>query len=116
MKKHRARAKQARQTHFKRKKSHSEESLRTLVKDSIHYMNLFADQAPTMYLCGNRSLYIEHYENIVEYTGGRLKIQLKGMRLVLEGEDIRLEYFSKDDLKVRGNIEKMLFISQNEGV
>ena len=110
MKKHRARVKQTKKEHFEPKKGHYEESLRSLLKDSIHYMNIFYDQAPTMYLCGNQSLYIEHYESIIEYTGGRVKIQLKKMQLVLEGKDICLEYFSKDDLKVRGNIEKMTFI------
>lgn len=112
---HKARAKQTKKAYFKKKKKCPEESVKKLVKDSIHYMDIIGDQAPTMYLCSNTSLYLEHYETIIEYTGNRVKVQLAKLQLVLEGNNLSLEYFSKADMKVCGNIEKMIFISRGKG-
>ncbi len=109
MKKHNARVRQTMRHYFKKPKSRSEASVRTLFRDSLHYMNIFGDQAPTMYLCGNQSLYIEHYESILEYTGARVKLKLPKMQLILEGRDICLEYFSQNDVKIRGKIGKITF-------
>lgn len=112
---HKARVKQTKKNYFKKKKNCSEDSLKRIIKNSVHYMDIIHDQPPTMYLCSNHSLYIEHYETIIEYTGKRVKLQLSDMQLVLEGENICLEYFSKADLKIRGIIEKILFVPREKG-
>lgn len=109
MSKHKAKTREIEKQNFKKKKTASDESMRSILKDSLHYMNIFQAQAPTMYLCGNESLYIEHYNSIIEYTGARVKLQLPKMQLLLEGTELVLEYFSKNDLKVNGNIERMTF-------
>lgn len=109
MKGHKVKRKELEKENFKKKKKASDESMKSILKDSLHYMNIFQAQAPTMYLCGNESLYIEHYDSIIEYTGARVKLQLPKMQLLLEGTELMLEYFSKDDLKVNGTIERMTF-------
>lgn len=109
MSKHKAKTREIEKQNFRKKKTASDESMKSILKDSLHYMNIFQAQAPTMYLCGNESLYIEHYDSIIEYTGARVKLQLPKMQLLLEGTELVLEYFSKDDLKVNGNIERMTF-------
>lgn len=109
MSKHKAKTREIEKQNFKKKKTVSDESMKSILKDSLHYMNIFQAQAPTMYLCGNESLYIEHYNSIIEYTGARVKLQLPKMQLLLEGTELVLEYFSKNDLKVNGNIERMTF-------
>lgn len=109
MSKHKAKTREIEKQNFKKKKTASDESMKSILKDSLHYMNIFQAQAPTMYLCGNESLYIEHYNSIIEYTGARVKLQLPKMQLLLEGTELVLEYFSQNDLKVNGNIERMTF-------
>ena len=113
MNRHKALVKQTKKAHFKTKKAPSDISVKTLFKDSIHSLDVTGNGPPTMYLWGNRSLYIEHYEKILEYTGICIKLQLKHMVLKIEGQGLMVEYFSKHELKVRGNIDRIDFTDQD---
>ena len=115
MRKHKAMVRQTKKTLFKKKRPEPEISVKRLFKDSISDMNILGSQAPTIYLCGNESMYIEHYENILEYTGVHIRIQLEKKEMVLDGKDLILEFFSPHDLKVRGHIDKIMFASTPDG-
>ena len=60
-------------------------------------------------------MYIEHYKNILEYTGAHIRLQLEKEQLVLEGKNLILEYFSSHDLKIRGQIDRIMFLGSMKG-
>ena len=115
MKRHKAMQKQVKKTHFKKKKAPSDISVKALFKDSLHYLDITGNDPPTMHLWGNRGLYIEHYEKILEYTGVHIRLQLKHMQIFIRGQTLVLEYFSRHELKIRGDIEIVQFMATDRG-
>ena len=78
---------------------------------ALKYLNLSTRQPPTMYMHGNDSLYLEHFEYIKSYKEEQITLQLHTMDMVIEGKHLCIEYFSKHDIKINGHIEKLLYIS-----
>ena len=78
---------------------------------ALKYLNLSTRQPPTMYMHGNSSLYLEHFEHIKSFENEKIDLQLHTMDMVIEGNQLSIEYFSKHDLKINGHIEKILYFS-----
>lgn len=53
---------------------------------------------------GRNEVYVENYQGIVIYTDKLIKIQIKGCRVVIEGERLSIEYYNADEMKVVGRI------------
>lgn len=75
------------------------------------YLNISTQQPPTMYMHGNNSLYIEHFEHINSFESEKIAIKLHTMDMVIEGKQLYIEYLSKHDIKISGHIKKILYIS-----
>lgn len=59
---------------------------------------------------GQERLRVENYESIIEYTDVKIRLQAKGYRIQIEGKELMIEYFSEDEMKVSGKIEKIMFL------
>lgn len=59
---------------------------------------------------GQECLVVENYESIIEYTEVKIRLQAKGYRIQIEGKELVIEYFSEDEMKVSGKLEKILFL------
>lgn len=60
-------------------------------------------------LMGQYEAYIENYRSIIEYGSSVIKLQGKNSRLCINGRNLRIVCFSKDDMRIKGFIQEMKF-------
>jgi len=53
---------------------------------------------------GKNDLYVENYNNIIEYSDCILKLQGKSSRIMIKGKRFELHFFSKNCLMLKGVI------------
>lgn len=56
---------------------------------------------------GKKSVYIENYKNIVDYKEDKILIQGKRELLKITGNHFKIEYFTNDNMKIVGSIDKI---------
>lgn len=66
--------------------------------------------ASLMHLTGQYEVVIENYRNIVEYSNCTLIVNTKTGRLKISGENLKIQYFTGDDMKVTGKIKEIEII------
>lgn len=59
---------------------------------------------------GNRSVRVENYMGIMEYTQECIKLQTKNGKLVLEGRQLNMDYCTDVELHVTGKIQQIHFL------
>lgn len=60
---------------------------------------------PVVTVLGRMELNIENYRGIIEYTDVLIRIQTKAGQIRITGKDLRVEYYTNDDMKLTGRIE-----------
>lgn len=60
-------------------------------------------------IIGKSEVFIENYRYIIEYSETVLKLQCKNTKLKILGKKLSIEYFSKDDMLVRGMISEISY-------
>lgn len=113
MSRHKAKVREVKKLHFKKKKENGSFSIKNMWKDSVKYMQYSEISMPTMRLWGNEGLYVDGYKKVLGYCSKQVDLRLKDMDVVICGSDLMLEYFSKNDVKITGDIAKIVFCSQN---
>ncbi|MDD7739085.1 MAG: YabP/YqfC family sporulation protein [Fusicatenibacter sp.] len=58
---------------------------------------------------GNREVYIENYRKILQYDPERLRILTRNGILSLEGKCLQINYYSNEEMKITGDIRKIIF-------
>lgn len=58
-------------------------------------------------LIGQRTVYVENYRSILLYTDTALKLQGKTCKLKICGQNLMIEYYTGDEMKVSGKIEAL---------
>lgn len=56
---------------------------------------------------GGRSVYVENYRSILLYTNTCLKIAGKSNKIIISGENLKIEYYAKDEMKVTGAVRSI---------
>lgn len=56
-------------------------------------------------LTGNTRAWVENYRGILEYTDRTVLLQGKSGRVCFEGEGLCIEYYTGDDMMIRGRIK-----------
>lgn len=64
---------------------------------------------PLLRLIGREEFYIENYRGILEYTDTLIRIQTKIGQIHLTGHRLEIHYYTNDEMKVIGNIDKLEF-------
>ncbi len=59
---------------------------------------------PNIFLTGNRKLYISNHRGILAYEKDEIIILAKAVQVKVQGEELVIESFSKDELVIRGYI------------
>ncbi|MBO5207887.1 MAG: YabP/YqfC family sporulation protein [Lachnospiraceae bacterium] len=59
---------------------------------------------------GNREALIENYKGILEYTKESIVLQGKNCKICFEGEELSIDYYTNEDMKISGNIEQIRYI------
>lgn len=62
---------------------------------------------PIVRMIGQEEFYIENYRGILEYTDTVIRIQTKIGQIHLSGKRMEILYYTNDEMKVVGRIEKM---------
>lgn len=58
--------------------------------------------APVMKIHGRDSLCIENYKRILEYQSNVIKIQTRIFVVTVEGSDLKIAYYTKDEMHITG--------------
>lgn len=66
--------------------------------------------ATILHVYGNECALVENYQSIIEYSQNQVKLQGKHVKLLIEGEKLLIDRFTKDDCKICGRINKVEYI------
>ncbi len=69
-----------------------------------------AEGATIVNMYGNHSALVENYKSIIEYSNTLIKLQGKHVKLLIEGEKLEIDRFTREDCKIRGNIQMVQYI------
>lgn len=56
---------------------------------------------------GRRDLAIENYKGILEYRQDKIRLLLKNGQLEITGRDLKIDYYTNDDMKITGQVDKL---------
>lgn len=59
---------------------------------------------PIVTITGRQKVYIENYHRIVSFQDEEIKLQAKTCRILVQGKRLRIEYYTKDDMMIQGQI------------
>ena len=62
---------------------------------------------------GNSEAFIENFKNIIKYSQEEITIQCKRYQVGIVGEKLSIECYSKEELKITGNIMEIKFFAGN---
>ena len=66
-------------------------------------------------LVGNRQALLENYQGLSEYDGKCVTFQGKRMKITVEGEKLRLDYYGSRETLLRGRIRAIRFEETERG-
>ena len=58
---------------------------------------------------GQNELLIENYRGILEYKDEHIRIQAKDCRILIVGKKMKIEYYTNEEMKIKGFIEQILY-------
>ena len=61
-------------------------------------------------LTGNFEAWIENYKGILEYTDELILLQGKNTQVRFEGRNLRIDYYTNEDMKISGCIDAVRFV------
>lgn len=83
------------------------------LKDSvIRAFDLPADLAygsVLLSVTGQNEILIENYRGILEYKDDHIRIQAKDCRILIVGKRLQVEYYTNDEMKIKGFIEQIIY-------
>ena len=62
-------------------------------------------------MTGNGELEIENFKNIIKFLPEIILIQCKHYQISIVGSGLYIEYYSKEELKIKGHIKEIKFHS-----
>lgn len=60
---------------------------------------------PVLTVLGQMELNVENYRGMIEYTDILIRIQTKIGQIRITGKNLRVDYYTNDDMKITGRIE-----------
>lgn len=89
--------------------------------ERISYLELLSSQlklpldlvegAPIVTAFGKHEVCIENYKGILEYNDTFIKILTKVGNLYVEGNHLTISYFSNEEMKIKGTIQKICYLN-----
>jgi sporulation protein YqfC len=65
-------------------------------------------------LTGQIELNVENFRGILEYTNVLVRIQYKNGQIKVNGRNLQIEYYTRDEMKLVGHIDSLEFVSRNQ--
>lgn len=85
----------------------SKKNFKNLVSDTVNIPKDVILGVPIVRVIGQEEFYIENYRGILEYTDTLIRVQTKIGQIHLKGKRMEILYYTNDEMKVRGYIEKL---------
>lgn len=61
-------------------------------------------------ITGNKELLIENYRGIITYNDTKMLIQGRNDKICICGENLKIDYYTNEDMKVCGKISNIQFV------
>lgn len=87
------------------RKRRQEHSLKNKIADVSELPRDVVMGQPVVTVLGRMELDIENYRGIIEYTDALIRIQTKIGQIRITGKNLRIDYYTNDDMKLTGQIE-----------
>lgn len=58
---------------------------------------------------GQEEIIVENYKGILEYTRESIGLQTKTCRLFLSGKNLKIVYYTNDEMKITGFLEQITY-------
>jgi len=65
---------------------------------------------PLIRMSGNHSMILTGTYQMEEYTKEQIKLAVKKQAVLIQGEQLTIQYFRKEEVKIVGNIQNLSFI------
>jgi len=65
---------------------------------------------PIVTITGQIEANIENYRGIIEYTDVLVRIQSKSGQIRVTGRNLKISYYTNDEMKITGRIERVEYI------
>lgn len=65
---------------------------------------------------GDDEILIENFKNIIEYKEDTLLIQCKKYQVLVKGKNLYVELYTKEEMKIRGDIYEIKFLGRKREV
>lgn len=79
------------------------------VIDCLHLPKDVVTGAELISLMGNRELEVRHFKGLLSYSDMEICLKAGKHRVRVRGTDLRMEYFTAEEVKIRGRIESIVF-------
>ncbi|MCI5621464.1 MAG: YabP/YqfC family sporulation protein [Lachnospiraceae bacterium] len=73
-----------------------------LPKDLVYH-------AAIVTITGKQELTLENYKGILEYQTDHISVQTKNCRVTISGKNLRIPYYTNEEMKITGLIQKILY-------
>ena len=65
--------------------------------------------ASVITILGRNELCIENYRGIIEYTDALIRVQTRAGQIRIQGKQLRIQYYTNDEMKVTGALSSLEF-------
>ena len=83
--------------------------IRYAITDKLELPKDLVLGAMNISLQGKYEAYIENYKSIAEYTNEKIDIRGKNELVTIIGDNLKIDYFTKTDMIIKGRVEKIFF-------
>lgn len=95
---------------MKRESVPGSRTLKTRMADASQVPKDVLLGVPILTLTGQTEANLENHRGILEYTEGIVRIRGKSGQIRISGRDLRIAYYTNDEMKITGHIEKVEYI------
>lgn len=94
----------------KHSKQDGKSNRKETIAETLHIPKDILPECCILSALGNKELQIENYKGIIEYTDEVIVLQGKNEKIMIEGNDLSIDYYSNEDMKIVGNISLIRYL------
>ena len=66
--------------------------------------------ASLMSVTGNKEMLVENFKSIIKFNSEEIMLQCKNYQITIMGKDLKIDIYTKEELKVIGTIHEIKFL------
>lgn len=60
-------------------------------------------------ITGRQEVLVENYRGILEYDQTHIRLQTKNCRLLIEGKNLHIAYYTNEEMKITGRVDAVMY-------